>query len=73
MTKNYRKSSDSCLSKVGKNEPIFVLRAQDKLAPIVVEQWATLAFGTGVPLKKVLGARKLADEMRQWPNRKLPD
>jgi hypothetical protein len=64
---------DSCLSKAAGNEPLFVLRGQDTLAPLVVEFWAKLAFQKGVPLAKRLEARRLADQMKRWPERKVPD
>jgi hypothetical protein len=36
------KLTDQCLAKVGDDEPIFVLRAQDAFAPIVVRVWIAL-------------------------------
>lgn len=64
---------DTCLEKVHPNEPIFVLRAQDLLAPDIVEQWANMAQQLGCPRDKCEGARRTANEMRSWPNRKNPD
>jgi hypothetical protein len=60
------KSDDKCLEKVADNEPIFVLRAQDILAPRVVRYWARLADQSGVPREKVAEAHKLADWMLDW-------
>lgn len=34
------KHNDSCLAKVREDEPIFVLRGQDVLAPDIVRAWA---------------------------------
>ena len=34
------KGSDACLANVKGDEPIFVLRAQDQLAPNAVKAWA---------------------------------
>lgn len=34
------KNPDSCLNRAGDDEPIFVLRANDPLAPIIVRMWA---------------------------------
>lgn len=65
--------STSCLSKARDDEPIFILRAQDILAPIVVKYWATLASDAGVSGNKCRGAWDLANAMKQWPDRKLPD
>lgn len=70
------KNNDPCLWKAGDKEPIFVLRAQDKLAPEVVRTWAAIAHTKGVPFEKVNEALKLASEMEDWAaqNRsKLPD
>jgi hypothetical protein len=36
------KLTDQCLAKVGDDEPIFVLRAQDRFAPTVVRVWIAL-------------------------------
>lgn len=62
-----------CFAKAAEDEPLFVLRAQDKLAPIVVKLWAELAAHHGAGLEKVHEAKRLAFEMEQWPNRKYPD
>jgi hypothetical protein len=64
---------DRCLEKVHPNEPIFVLRAQDKLAPALVRAWADLARLHGCPPSKVSEAHKTADAMEVWQVRKFPD
>jgi hypothetical protein len=64
---------DTCLDKVKPEEPIFVLRAQDKLAPHLVYMWAKLAKEHGCPLEKVKEAEDCAEAMFAWPNRKYPD
>lgn len=61
------------LGKAAHDEPVFILRAQDMLASGLVDQWATLARQSGVPMDKVNEARLLAKQMRAWPNRKIPD
>lgn len=61
------------LKKVADNEPIFVLRAQDVLAPMVVEHWAELAAKMQVSTPKVLEAFQCAASMRNWAERKIPD
>ncbi len=72
----YRDNSQ-CLKKVAPDEPIFVLRAQDKLAPAIVSLWCELAALTGCGQAKVDDARRLAEFMREWqqkPGRaKFPD
>jgi hypothetical protein len=67
------KSTDTCLQKAAEDEPIFVLRAQDRLAPTIVRDWATLARDHGCAPAKVQEAFRLADQMEQWPTRKYPD
>lgn len=61
------------LKKVGDTEPIFVIRAQDVLAPMVVEYWAELAAKLKVRPEKILEACRCAQAMREWSNRKVPD
>lgn len=64
---------DSCLAKVKPEEPIFVLRAQDFIAPKLVRAWAIQAKAVGCPLEKVQEALDCADSMDKWPTRKWPD
>jgi len=65
-----------CLSKVADDEPVFVLRARDKLAPMAVQVWAAYAEIEGVDPDKVREARLLASAMWRWQKEhgsKLPD
>jgi hypothetical protein len=65
-----------CLGKAADDEPVFVLRAHDGLAPDVVEFWVDLAKAHGAPPEKIAGAMTLATEMRAWAARngsKWPD
>jgi hypothetical protein len=66
---------DTCktLKKVDKDEPIFVLRGQDKLAPALVEAWAALAEEHGVDSDRIREATSCANQMRFWQPRKFPD
>ena len=64
---------EGCLGKAAEGEPVFVLRAQDKLAPMLVEFWAEMARANGCPKDKADDARVVADQMRKWPDRKCPD
>ena len=48
------------------DEPVFILRAQDKLAPRVVVWWAHLADQAGYSEDKVRGALILAKQMVDW-------
>ena len=63
----------TCLDKVALDEPIFVLRAQDKIAPIVIRTWITLARWFGVPETKRDEAERCAEAMEKWHTRKIPD
>jgi hypothetical protein len=79
------KRKNKCLQKAAPHEPIFVLRAQDQLAPEVIEFWAsrlevgvTDAFGPAAAssYEKIKTAREIAEEMRGWQRqygKKLPD
>ena len=66
------------------DEPIFVLRARDAIAPAIVEKWAADlimrnnfdGFGLERVQKKVGAALKLANDMREWQAKngvKVPD
>jgi hypothetical protein len=71
---SYKSNNDS-LRKAADDEPIFVLRAQDKLADRAVDKWCDLAIAAGVSANnpKIREARHVAALMRKWPRRKLPD
>ena len=55
-----------CLGRARDDEPVFVLRAQDRCAPKIVRAWAEFAKNEGVPEEKVADARRVADEMDEW-------
>jgi hypothetical protein len=61
------------LAKVAPDEPIFVLRAQDRLSPFVVSVWIWLAWWFGVPEEKVFKAMNCRDAMKRWPTRRRPN
>jgi len=62
-----------CIAAAHEDEPVFVLRAQDKLAPALVEAWARLASEHGCGIDKVQEALRCAAAMISWPSRKFPD
>jgi hypothetical protein len=67
---------DGCLSKVAEDEPVFVLRARDKLAPLAVMDWIARAEMMGVSREKIDGAIDLLHKMWVWRaanGSKLPD
>ena len=67
------KHNSVSLTKAKDDEPIFVLRAQDRLAADAVRHWADRAEQSGSTPAKVAEAREIADAMDRWPSRKLPD
>lgn len=70
------KGKDAAYNKAAPGEPIFTLRAQDKLAPIVVRIWASLAEAHGSPGMKIAEGHLAAAEMLAWQAEhgcKIPD
>ena len=62
--------------KIPDNEPVFLLRGQDVVAPDVVEFWAAKAHEAGADSRIVDAARQHALRMRQWQaehGSKIPD
>jgi hypothetical protein len=55
-----------CLGRAALDEPVFILRARDILAPRVVVRWAHLAEEAGSPQHKVQSALQLAKRMADW-------
>jgi hypothetical protein len=47
-------------------EPVFVLRAADKIAPSLVLAWANDAARHDVPIAKSGGAQRIAYDMLAW-------
>jgi hypothetical protein len=60
------------IPRIGAEEPVFVLRAQDKLAGPAIEIYRVLVASHGCQLAQVL--QKEIDSFRQWQgSKKLPD
>jgi len=62
--------------KIPSNEPVFLLRAQDITAPLVVEFWADRAEKAGALPNIVAAARRQAFDMKTWQHlhpAKVPD
>lgn len=60
------------IPRVGSDEPVFILRAQDKLAESAIEMYRVLAASHGAKLAQ--GLQKEIDSFRRWSgNKKLPD
>jgi len=65
-----------CLARAADNEPLFILRAKDLLAPLAVRDWAKRADAAGVSQEKIAEALSLAREMEAWQEiygKKVPD
>lgn len=67
------KHTSKTLANAADDEPIFVLRATDALAEDAVRHWAARALYKGVAPTKVEEALNVADQMKAWPHKKLPD
>jgi hypothetical protein len=60
------------IPKVGEDEPVFILRAQDKLAEFAMKMYKALAASHGAGVAE--GVQKEIDLFRDWKGRKrLPD
>ena len=58
------------------DEPVFLLRGQDKVAPAIVENWAETVSKLGGSQKIVTAAFRQASRMRAWQMQhggKVPD
>ena len=55
-----------CYQKAEADEPMFVLLARDRYAPILVMLWAELREAAGEDPDKVQEARDCADDMTAW-------
>ena len=66
-----------CFGNADLDEPLFVLRAQDRCAPAAVRDWAHRAKGAGCSVEKVAEAMGIAIEMEEWQEKtgraKWPD
>lgn len=73
MKASEERAGKGCLGKAADDEPVFVLRAQDKLAPAIISVWVEWAKEYGCPKEKLDEAVRTATEMKEWPHRKFPD
>lgn len=55
-----------CFGKADLDEPLFVLRGNDRCAPGTVRDWARRATGAGCPSAKIDEAMDIAREMEAW-------
>lgn len=54
---------------IAEDEPVFLLRAQDKTAPHIVEAWAQSQEQIGGDPELISFAREHAKRMREWQAR----
>jgi hypothetical protein len=66
------KASDPVLAKLGDDEPIFILRAQDITSPLIVLDWIRQNF-MQVPEHKLREAFEQAIVMKNYEDKKIPD
>lgn len=66
-TKNNPSQFD-CHSEADDDEPMFVLLARDKSAPMLVRLWADIreTYGSAQDTAKVDEANNVAEDMREW-------
>lgn len=64
------------VEKLREDEPCFILRAQDQLAPKIVLNWAASLYMLGGSADKIQNAHALAQRMEIWQREngaKVPD
>lgn len=66
-------TTNGTLRRIPADEPVFLLRAQDKFAAETVRFWAQQVFAAGGNPEMVGIARAHADRMDLWPVKKMPD
>ncbi len=60
------------IPRIGEEEPVFILRAQDKLAEPTIEMYRLLVASHGCQIAE--GLQKEIESFRQWPGiKKMPD
>jgi hypothetical protein len=60
------------ISRLGEDEPVFILRAQDQLAAPTIEMYKALAASHGSPVIETI--QKEIDAFKAWPGlKKIPD
>jgi len=74
MTKETERAVDtSTWNKADDVEPLFILRGQDLLAPVLVRIWIELATLHGASRAKFTTAWQMVRAMEEWHVRKYPD
>ena len=69
--------AEGCLGHAETDEPVFVLRAKDKVAAETVRDWARRALMVGTPEEKIEEAQEVANMMDVYRSAhgggKIPD
>lgn len=76
MATKAKELKDGCLSRAADDEPVFVLRAKDIVAPAAVRGWCELAAVAGAGEAKLMEAIQVAEDMMAWQKEngfKVPD
>ena len=74
--KDYQERIQDSAHIIPEDEPVFLLRAQDMLAPNIVDRWADKAVEEDADPNIVEAARNHAAAMRKWQvahESKIPD
>lgn len=58
---------------IPENEPVFIIRGQDKFGAEAVSHYASLAEKGNADPKLVEAARNMSKWMEEWPTKKSPD
>jgi hypothetical protein len=62
-----------CLANAELDEPLFILRAKDPLAPMMVRIWAQVSHNSALhEAEKIEEALELAKQMETWRSARLP-
>jgi hypothetical protein len=57
---------ENCYQKRKYDEPVFTLMARDPQAPLIIDLWADDRMRLEGSVSKVVGARRIAEDMRIW-------
>lgn len=70
--KDYQRIQDPD-AHIPEDEPVFILRAQDKLAPDALRHWIEMAKMYGIDKNTINQAEKQLERMAEWEPQGLPD
>jgi len=62
---------EGCLGRAEADEPVFVLRANDRIAPATIRDWVQRSKNAGMHEDKVEEAMEIAAEMERWRQAKV--